>query len=464
MPYFSSRERKAKHAHDKLAPTRLIVGSFAIVILIGTLLLMMPFSSRDGQFTSFPDALFTATSATCVTGLIVADTYLKWSPLGQSIILLLIQVGGLSFVTLVSFFNIAIGRKLGLRSMQLASESINSTELSDTKTIIKNVIKISLTFELVGALLLCISFIPRYGANGIMISIFLAVSAFCNAGFDILGREGAYASLTNYNGDLIVMITIMLLIVCGGLGFLVWNDLIAFRKRRKLLLHTKVVLIMTALLILAGAAVFLLLEWNNEKTLGALPPGQRVTASFFQSVTLRTAGFNSVDVASLNGMTKIFSIVLMFIGAAPGSTGGGIKVTTFAVLFMTVVSVIKDREETVMMGRKVDKSVVYKALTVLATGFLIVTACTCVLYFSHPADLGISEIDSAFESVSAFATVGISAGVTEHANLFSRMILVLTMFVGRVGPISLALSVSLKRSNRNLSRTQVIPEGKIMVG
>lgn len=442
-------------------PMRMIAISFALVIISGTFLLMLPISSNDGQPTNFLDCLFTATSSTCVTGLVVFDTYLKWSTFGKIVILLLIQIGGLGLITFTTFFNVAIGRKLGLRNMQLAQESLNSTTFFDVTHLVKAVVLISLAMELCGAAILCTTFVPKYGAEGIFISIFMSVSAFCNAGFDLLGMEGEFVSLCNYNGSPVVIFTIGLLIIIGGLGFLVWKDIFTYRKTKILMLHTKIVLIMTITLILSGMFLFLILEWNNPDTLGGLPIADRFTAAFFQSVTLRTAGFNSVDVNSLHSLTKLGSIVLMFIGAAPGSTAGGVKVTTFAVIVMTVVSVIRGKDDTIILKRRVQKNVVYKALAVVSIALLVVCVSSITIYFTNPDHADVTGMNALFESVSAFGTVGISSGVTAVANIPSKIILILTMFIGRVGPVSLALALAMRGKP---PKDVIVPDGKILVG
>lgn len=345
-------------------PARTIMISFVLVILVGSVLLMLPFSSKSREFTGFLDALFTATSATCVTGLIVFDTFTHWSYFGQVVILSLIQVGGLGLVTLTSFISMAIGRKMGLRSMQLAQESVNSSGLETAGNMVRMVVKTSMAFELLGALLLCITFVPQYGLEGVWISVFLSVSAFCNAGFDILGRQTPYISLCNYNGNLMVTGVIMALIIAGGLGFYVWQELFAYFRTKKLSLHTRVVLIVTGILIGAGFLVFAVFEWNNPATMGGLSWYEKFTGALFQSVTLRTAGFNSVPTDSFRPITEILSGLIMLVGAAPGSTAGGIKVTTLAVLMMTIVSVARGRDDTIILKRRINKETVYKSLKI----------------------------------------------------------------------------------------------------
>lgn len=454
-----SSELRAKS--PKRLPVRFIVSTFLAVILTGTALLMMPFASKGGEFTPFIDALFTATSATCVTGLVVFDTYTKWSVSGQVIILALIQIGGLGLVTITTFFNMALGKKLGLRSMQLASESVSSANIGDTSKIVKMVMIIALSFELIGAAILCISFVPKYGREGIFISVFTAISAFCNAGFDILGREGKYVSLTNYTGDFIVMTVTMILIIAGGLGFVVWHNIFNYRKNKKLMLHSKIVLSVTAILIVLGFFIFAIGEWNNPATLGQLPFFERLGAALFQSVTTRTAGFNTVDFGEMNPMTKAFSVILMFIGAAPGSTGGGVKISTISIIFMTVVCVIRGREDTIILKRKVDKSTVYKSFAVMIIAILVVSISAAIMFASLQTSQPTSGVDTFFEATSAFATVGLSAGITGYANIPTKIVLILSMFIGRVGPVSFALAVAMRS---NIDKDKVMPDAKILVG
>lgn len=442
-------------------PARVIVVSFALLILLGTLLLMLPIATRSGRSMPFLESLFTATSATCVTGLIVQDTFLYFSLFGQVIILFLIQLGGLGLVTFATFFNIAIRKRIGLKSLYLAQESVSSDSMSDIGYLLKMIFTITFVFELIGALILMTVFIPQLGGAGAFTSIFLAVSAYCNAGFDILGFGGQYSSLMNYTDNPIVLITIMGLIICGGLGFIVWQDIYHFRRRRHLTLHTKIVLISTAFLVVIGAVLLGACEWNNNLTLGQMGTGEKILNSFFMSVTSRTAGFNSVPMEHTFGITKLLTVILMFIGAAPGSTGGGIKVTTTFVLLMTVVCVMRGKDETIIGKKKVDKSVIYKSLAVFSIAALVVIASTATIFFtSHAGGLTFSEIDALFESVSAFGTVGLTTGVTQFANTASRIILILTMFIGRVGPVSLALSLAL----RPINKSTIMPEAKIMVG
>ncbi len=440
-------------------PMRIITLSFAAVILLGTFLLGLPVSSRNGVPTPFLDCLFTATSATCVTGLIVYDTYTHWSPFGQAVILLLIQIGGLGLVTFTTFFNIMLGKKLGLRSMHLAQESISSMS-SDVRQLVGMVVKTALAVEAAGAILFACAFVPKYGPEGIFISIFTAVSAFCNAGFDLFGRHIPFSSLCTYDWDAFVLGVAGFLILSGGIGFIVIHDLLQKKKSGKLTLHTRVVLCVTGILMVGGMLVTAFFEWNNPATLGSMSVPGKVGASWFHSVSCRTAGFNCFDMAAMYPRTKLTSCILMFIGAAPGSTGGGIKLTTVAVIVMTVISVIRGQEDTVIFRRKVDKGAVYKSLAVVVlalTGILITTAC---IVYSLRGTGSVSTVDALFESVSAFATVGLSVGVTGIAGPVARLLLIFCMYLGRLGPVTFFLSLAY----RTTSRREILPEGKIVIG
>ena len=433
-------------------PARVIVSSFALLIFVGTLLLMLPISSASGQFTSPLDALFTATSATCVTGLTVQNTGVYFSGFGQGVILALIQCGGLGLITFATFFNLAIRKKAGFKSIQVAKESISSDTTVDISRLMSMILILTLLFELTGACVLMIAFVPEYGVQGIFHSLFLAVSSYCNAGFDLLGGVGAQSSLCPLYDNPLVLITISVLIISGGLGFIVWQDIYHAKVRKRLTLHTKVVLIGTAGLLVLGTLFIALLEWRNPGTLGSMDAGEKVLNSFFLSVSSRTAGFNTFPLENMTGLAKLTVIALMFIGAAPGSTGGGIKVTT-------VVCVLTGKNDTVINHRKVEKGVVYKALAITVAALIAVMICTAVVIFTANPEM-FSEINALFESVSAFGTVGLTIGVTEHASVFGRIALILAMFLGRVGPMSLALSLAM----RPIQKSTVLPEGKIMVG
>ncbi len=440
-------------------PAQVITFSFLAVILTGTLLLMMPFSAKDGQWTPFLSALFTATSCTCVTGLAVYDTYTHFSIIGQGIIITLIQIGGLGLVTMTSFFYTLLRRKVGLRTAQLAQESISADTRSNTLKLLRMVIGVTFATEFLGALALLPILMPEYGNYGIFMSVFLAISSYCNAGFDLFGQLAPGMSLIPVRHNAPLLLIISALILCGGLGFIVWQDLLTLRRKKKLQFHTKVVLIASAVLLLGGMIIFLLLEWNNPQTIGKMPFGEKLLNAFFQSVTCRTAGFTTFDQGKMRDLSKVFSIILMFIGAAPGSTGGGIKLTTALLLFMTVVSVIRGDEETTMMGRRIEKQVIYRSLAVTFLGLCISLLTAGILIETGDAK---SIVDALYESVSGFATVGLTCGVTDHTGTISKIALILTMFLGRVGPVAFALSLSMRPRTPG-SRMRQIPEGKIWV-
>lgn len=441
-----------------ISPTRVIVSSFVGVILVGALLLMLPISTPGGI--GFVDSLFTATSATCVTGLIVRDTYQGFTTFGQTVIICLIQVGGLGLVTLTSFFTLAMRRRRSsFHSLQLAGESINTSNTAEARALLLVVMKLALSFEVAGAVLLMPVFVPKFGVRGVFISVFLAISGFCNAGFDVLGYNQAFASLTEYASNAYVQLIIMSLIVAGGLGFLVWHDLGKWRKNHRLTLHSKVVVLGTVVLVAGGTLAFALSEWNNPATIGPMSIADKILNSAFQSVSARTAGFNTVDLGGMNSITKCAMTLLMFIGAAPGGTGGGIKITTFSVLLVTVASVATGREDAVIFRHKIDKKIVYRALAIAVLSIFAVTIATLAVYYNVVKTC--NPLDTLFESVSAFATVGLSVGVTAHMEPLAKIITALTMFIGRVGPVSLAISLAV---NRKTGKFDVLPEGKISVG
>lgn len=449
-----------KQKSKQLNPAAVISISFLAIIIVGALLLMLPFSSAANEFTDPLTAFFTATSATCVTGLVVEDTGTYWSTIGQVIILLMIQIGGLGLVTFTSFFNFLIRKKPELHTIQVASESVNTSGFYDVKYMVKYILAISFICEMIGALVLSISYIPKFGARGIYIAVFLSITAFCNAGFDVMGMVAEpFSSMTTLSHDPITITVIPILIIAGGLGFLVWTNLIEFRKRKKLEFQSKLVLITTAILIVSGMLITLVTEWNNPATLSGQSFIYKLGNSFFQSATLRTAGFNSIDIEGMTPMMKVFSIFYMFVGAAPGSTGGGIKLTTIAVIIMTISSVLSGKQYTSAMGRKIEHEVVYKALTVAMIFAFLIIISSLAIYNLNP---DVSGLDAAYEVTSAISTAGLSTGVTAKCNDISKIILIIIMFIGRVGPVSLALSISMnsKRNNKN----EICPVGKVMVG
>lgn len=438
--------------------TQTICISFLLVIAVGTLLLTLPISSRTGRL-GVIDALFTATSATCVTGLVVRDTWSQFSLFGQVIILMLIQVGGLGLVTLTSFFALAARRRMGFRDLRLLGESVSADGLSKATEVLKIVIKLAAAFEAVGIVLLLFAFVPQFGAEGVWVSVFTAISAFCNAGFDLFGRFGAYSSLVPYVNNYYVQAVIMFMIMAGGLGFMVWVELAEYRKKRRLSLHAKVVLQFSVIFWVGGAVLLALLEWSNPRTMGGLSVPGKIMAALFQSVSTRTAGMNTIDLAACSPISKLLMSVLQFIGAAPGSTGGGVKVTTFAVLILTIRSVAQGRDDCVIGGHHIESKTVYRALTIIVIGAVAAFGSAVVVYYNTAET--VSVIDCIFESCSAFGTVGLSVGVTGQLNTGAKLLYMACMFMGRVGPVSLAISLTAKPDD---NKRKVLPVGHINVG
>ena len=440
----------------RLTHTQWIAVGFLIIILCGTFLLMLPVSDRRMQGTDFLSALFTATSATCVTGLVVVDTYQHFSLFGQIVILLMIQVGGLGFVTIGVCVLLMMGKKIGLADRGLLKDSVNALALGGIVRLTKLIIKGTLLIEGIGALLLSIRFIPEFGFwEGIYYSIFHAVSAFCNAGFDLMGRFEAYSSLVRYTNDWLVNLTVISLILIGGLGFLVWNDLIKNRLAfRKYSLHTKMVL--TALVVLV--VVPSLLFWGLERSgvLGTLSPSGQFWGALFAAVTPRTAGFNTTDVAGMGDAGKILTLVLMLIGGNPGSTAGGVKTTTVMVLLCYIVSMIQHRDGVNVYGRRLEDGMIEKAAVVFTlTLTLAVTASFCICAVDR---LPMSDV--LLETFSAVNTVGMSTGITRQTGVFSRMVLILLMYCGRIGSLSFALAFTDKRRKSSVRQ----PMERINIG
>ena len=439
-------------------PTQIICVSFIAVIALGTLLLTLPIASRHGRLDVL-NAMFTATSATCVTGLVVRDTWTQFTWFGQAVVLLLIQVGGLGLVTLTSFFALAMRRRMGFRDLRLLGESVSADGYDQAKSVLKIVVGLAAMFEGIGILLLMFAFVPQFGLEGVWISVFTAISAFCNAGFDLFGLFGAYSSLVPYVNNYYVQAVIIFMIISGGLGFMVWVELCQWYQQRSLSLHAKVVLSFSVILWLGGALGLGLMEWNNPATLGGLSVPGKVMASLFQSVSTRTAGMNTVDLASCGTLSKLLMSVLQFIGAAPGSTGGGVKVTTFAVIILTIRSVAQGRDDCVIADHHIESKTVYRALTIIVLGAVAAIGSAIVVYY-NTSD-AVSVVDAIFESCSAFGTVGLSVGVTSQLNNGAKILYMLVMFMGRVGPVAFAMSLTAKPDD---NKRKIMPVGHINVG
>lgn len=456
-------ESKFYTALKKSSPARVIVISFISLVLLGTLLLMLPISSKSGVFTNPVDAYFTATSATCVTGLAVYDTYSYWSVFGQAVILLLIQCGGLGIATFATGFSLLLRRKLGIKELILARDSTGGSSL-DIGTLLRIVLSFTFIVEIIGACLLMLRFVPQYGGQGVWVSVFISISAFCNAGFDILGFIPGNSSLSSFNGDPLVMLTICGLIIVGGTGFVIFNDIYVakirsrFRRERvqKLSFHTQVCLRATVFLLVIGTVLFLFMEYDN--TLSGMGFFEKLNASFFQSVNTRTSGFASVPIAEESEGAKLLTVVLMFIGGCPGSTAGGIKVTTVVVLLAAVVSTMRGDEETIILRHRFNRARVSKAVTVVALGLFVVFVNIAVISMTHD---NVSILDSMLEATSAFGTVGLSANLTPHLNVLSKICLAVTMFIGRVGPVSLGIAIMMRGKK---AAGSILPEGQMLIG
>ena len=417
----------------KLSPTQIIAITFAVIILAGAVLLSLPLASQDGQSVGFRPALFTATSATCVTGLVLYDTGAQWSGFGQCVILLMIEIGGLGFMSMASLVIFMLRRKVGLKQRMVMAQALSVNEMEGVVRLQKWVLLGSLVIQLAGAVVLFLRFLPQFGPwQSVKWGVFHAVSAFCNAGFDIFGTG---ESLAGYQNDPVILITLMALIVIGGLGFFVWEEVATTRRFRDLSVYTRLVLMATGVLILGGAALFLLVEWNNPNTLGGMSVSDKVLNGFFQSVTLRTAGFASFDQAYLTDAGKGLSVLFMLIGGSSGSTAGGTKTVTVLVLLLFVLSRARGRSTVTVFHRTVPHDKILDAATIVAliSGLAVLGA----VFISGTSPIGFT--DALFETVSALATVGITAGATPLLSVPAQFMIIIFMYFGRVGILTISL-------------------------
>lgn len=449
-------KNKKKKSIEKKSTTRLIASGFALIILVGALLLTLPVSNRSGQG-NFLNSLFTATSATCVTGLVVADTYQNWTTFGQIVILCLIQVGGLGFLTLGAFISVLLKKRIGLHQREQLHESVNTLEIAGVVRLVKKIVVGTLVIELSGAVLLAFRFIPRFGmARGIYFSVFHAISAFCNGGFDLMGVSEAYSSLVAFEGDVIVNLVIVTLILVGGIGFIVWDDVMRNKWHfRKYLLHSKIVIATTLILTIVGTILFLITE--NQASFAGMSPLEKLLGALFASVTPRTAGFNTVDTASLSNAGKIITIVMMFIGGSPGSTAGGVKTTSIVVLLFYAGAMVLNREDINLFGRRLTEDVVKKANAVVIINFSLAIIAAVIIMILQPL-LNFENV--IFEVLSAIGTVGMTTGVTRNMCAVSRIVLIVLMYCGRLGSLSFALIFAQKRTSASVRQ----PQEKIIVG
>lgn len=451
-----------KQKTSDFSTTRIIMISFLLVIAVGTLLLWLPVSHAQGQQVSFIDALFMATTSVCVTGLVTLTTFSAWSVFGQVVILLLIQIGGLGFITIAAGILISLHKRMNIKSRMLIQDAFNLNSLSGIVRFTRNVIRGTFVVEGIGALLYMTVFVPEYGARGIWISVFTAVSAFCNAGIDIIAND----SLCSYVTNPIINFTTCFLIISGGIGFVVWWDVLntirkvskkGIRAFRELTLHTKLALSATAVLIVSGWIFFFVFEYSNPLTIADFSLGDKLMVSLFQSITTRTAGFATVPQENLTNASAVISLMLMFIGGSPAGTAGGIKTVTIAVVFASALATIRHHKDVVIFGRKITKEAVGKAASVMCMSFVIMFMSTVLLAAVTEADM----LAVVYETVSATATVGLTRNLTGSLDVWGKLIIIATMYLGRVGPISLAVAFSTQKEKQNIIK---YPSEDISVG
>ncbi|MCM1039533.1 MAG: potassium transporter KtrB [Ruminococcus sp.] len=453
---------KKRSRHRLLSTTHIIMLSFLLAVLAGSILLALPVSAADGRAVSYIDALFTATTSVCVTGLVTVPTVSTWSLFGQIVILILIQIGGLGVITFISAFMIDLHRKIGLGDRMLIQAAFNLNTLSGLVKFVRKVITGTFIVEGIGALVHMFVWVPEYGIKGVWISIFHAVSAFCNAGIDILSEN----SLCEYACNPVVNIFTSILIILGGIGYIVWWDVVRvlgnFKRQklkcfRNLTLHSKIAISASMLLIAAGAAAFFIFEYHNPLTLQGYSLIDKIQISLFQSVTTRTAGFATIPQQNLTNASAILSLLWMFIGGSPTGTAGGIKTVTFAVLVASAFATIKNKDEVTFFHRNISKEALGKAAAVISMSFITMFLSTLLL--AAVTDAG--ALDIAYETVSATATVGLTRNLTPSLNLWGKIIIIITMYLGRVGPISLAVAMNIKKERQNIIHN---PTEKIIVG
>lgn len=427
---------KLYQVRSHLTQTQFIAYGFIGIILTGALLLTLPISSRSGEPSSFLNCLFTATSASCVTGLIVYDTWTHWSLFGQLVILTMIQLGGLGFITIGVFLSMILRRKIGLKERGLMQESVNTLQIGGMVKLAKKIIIGTALFEGVGAIILALRFIPEYGvARGTFYGIFHSISAFCNAGFDLMGHQGPYSSFVNYYDDWVVNLVIMALITIGGIGFIVWDDLSRHGLHfRKYMLHTKIVLLTSFVLLFGGAWLFYRFEQDN--LLVGMNTSGKILTSLFSSVTARTAGFNTVDTGALTDASKFLTSILMFIGGSPGSTAGGVKTTTIIVLYLYLWSNIQRTYGVNAFGRRLEEDALKRAAAIFTINLTLAVGVS--LFIMATQQMVMSDV--LFEAFSAIGTVGMTTGITRDLSPMSRLMIIFLMYCGRVGSLSFALS------------------------
>ena len=450
IPLGLRRKNMKRRKKFALSTTQLILLSFLVTVFVGSLLLSLPISTASGETIQYIDALFTATTATCVTGLVTLPVATTFSAFGQAVILILIQIGGLGVITIMSGFMLMLNRKMGIGDRLLIQDAFNLNTMAGLSRFVKSVMLGTFLVEGIGALMYMLVFVPEFGARGIWISIFNSISAFCNAGIDIIGEN----SLCNYATNPLINLTTSLLIVVGGIGYVVWWDVLRVlrsgkRNRRifmHLTLHTKIAVVATLTLIFGGAALIFACEYNNPQSIGDLSLFDKIQVSLFQSITTRTAGFASIPQENLTGASTIISMILMMIGGSPVGTAGGIKTVTAVVLFCSAFSTIRSKKDASLFNRTVSSDSIRKAVAVVAS-FTTVMVTSIVLL---SAFTGVDLVDALYECVSATGTVGLSRGLTASLNLAGKLVIIATMYFGRIGPISLAIALGGKSENQNI--------------
>jgi trk system potassium uptake protein TrkH len=449
-------KKLTKFKKPNLDTTKKIAFGFAFIILMGALLLTLPMSVRSGKG-NFLTSLFTATSATCVTGLVAADTYQNWTLFGQLVILCMIQVGGLGFMTIGAYIAVLLKKRIGLHEREQLQESVNTLEIAGVVRLVKQIVQGAVFIELIGAFILAFRFIPKFGfRRGIYFAIFHAVSAFCNGGFDLMGINEAYSSLVSYEGDVVVNLVVVSLIVVGGIGFVVWDDVKRNKWNfKKYLLHSKIVISTTLIITVVATILFLITE--NNASFAGMTPLEKFLGALFSSVTPRTAGFNTVDTASLSNAGKFLTMLLMFVGGSPGSTAGGVKTTTIVVLMAYAVAMVRNRQDINFFGRRLTEDVVKKANAVVIINMTLAMTAVIIIMVLQPS---IAFENILFEVLSAIGTAGMTTGITRDLCVVSKLIIILLMYCGRLGSLSFALVFAQKKQQADIRQ----PQEKIIVG
>lgn len=442
-----------------MSPFKILAIGFLTVILTGAILLTLPISTQSGEVTNFLDSIFTATSAVCVTGLVVQDTGTYWSTFGQGVILTLIEIGGLGFMAMSTFFAMVLGKRISLRERLVMQEAYNTFNLQGIINHVRYMLLFTVSVQLFAALILMTQFIPVYGVGtGIYYGIFHAISAFNNAGFDLLG---GFTSITIFNENKIILITLAIVINIGGLGYLVLREIIsgvrAKRKLKNFSLHAKVVLTISGILLTVGTIAMLIFEWNNPATIEHMSFGNKLTNAFFSAVTPRTAGFNSISNSDMSPAGKLLTMGYMFVGGSPGSTAGGVKTTTLGIVIFTLISVLRGRQDAEVYKRRISQSVVFKAMAIFMLGITIVIIGVMILSIT---EIGASFETILYEVISAFGTVGLSQGLTPTLSSVGKVTIAIIMYLGRVGPLTVMLALAGKQEKINYK----YPEGKILIG